>query len=200
MKENFKTFGNIHFFKWIPQIDLLGNPKTRAFITHGGMNSVIEASVSGVPIIGIPIYADQYVNTAVAVKRGYGIRILKKDVNKKSLTKALQAILSVSNSSNFYIKNVDLAKRFLPNRSDELVRNIKRWTREVVEFGTMEHLNLIARDYSTIKYYNIDVICSVIFISLFLFILASCLLIIFLRLFCNNRSSLSNLPDREKIE
>uniref|UniRef100_A0A2I2YYI9 Uncharacterized protein n=1 Tax=Gorilla gorilla gorilla TaxID=9595 RepID=A0A2I2YYI9_GORGO len=34
---------NTRLYKWLPQNDLLGHPKTKAFITHGGTNGIYEA-------------------------------------------------------------------------------------------------------------------------------------------------------------
>ncbi|KIH46185.1 hypothetical protein ANCDUO_23764 [Ancylostoma duodenale] len=41
--EVFKAHSNIYPMKWIPQIDLLADPRLSLFITHGGMNSILEA-------------------------------------------------------------------------------------------------------------------------------------------------------------
>uniref|UniRef100_A0A3B3BRN9 UDP-glucuronosyltransferase n=1 Tax=Oryzias melastigma TaxID=30732 RepID=A0A3B3BRN9_ORYME len=55
-----ETLGpNTKLFDWIPQNDLLGHPKTRAFITHGGTNGIYEAIYHGVPMVGIPMFGDQ---------------------------------------------------------------------------------------------------------------------------------------------
>lgn len=45
------------------------------FITHGGLLSTTEAVHFGVPIIGIPVFADQYVNVKRAVHKGFAIRV-----------------------------------------------------------------------------------------------------------------------------
>uniref|UniRef100_A0A672HEP3 UDP-glucuronosyltransferase 2A2-like n=1 Tax=Salarias fasciatus TaxID=181472 RepID=A0A672HEP3_SALFA len=46
-----ETLGpNTKIFNWIPQNDLLGHPKTRAFVTHGGSNGIYEAIYHGVPM------------------------------------------------------------------------------------------------------------------------------------------------------
>jgi len=44
---------------WLPQNDLLGHPATRAFLTHGGIHSLYEAVYHAVPMVVVPIGADQ---------------------------------------------------------------------------------------------------------------------------------------------
>uniref|UniRef100_A0A3Q4I9N1 UDP-glucuronosyltransferase n=1 Tax=Neolamprologus brichardi TaxID=32507 RepID=A0A3Q4I9N1_NEOBR len=53
---------NIKISDWIPQNDLLGHPKTRAFVTHGGTNGLYEAVFHGVPLVGLPVFGDQSYN------------------------------------------------------------------------------------------------------------------------------------------
>ncbi|OWK13664.1 hypothetical protein Celaphus_00017443, partial [Cervus elaphus hippelaphus] len=46
-----ETLGNnTQLFKWIPQNDLLGHPKTKAFITHVGGNGISEAIYHVIPM------------------------------------------------------------------------------------------------------------------------------------------------------
>ncbi len=42
------------------------------FITHGGMNSVSEAMIHGVPMLAIPFVSDQPVNAEQVVRLGLG--------------------------------------------------------------------------------------------------------------------------------
>lgn len=42
-----------------PQVQVLHHPATGFFLSHCGMNSMAEAIVAGVPIIGMPFFADQ---------------------------------------------------------------------------------------------------------------------------------------------
>jgi glucuronosyltransferase len=65
----------------------------RLFITHGGLLSTIEAINRGVPVIGIPVFADQFLNIARAVSSGYGIQINLNNITSESITWAIQEII-----------------------------------------------------------------------------------------------------------
>ncbi|VVC96883.1 unnamed protein product [Leptidea sinapis] len=66
---------NIIVQSWIPQLSILAHPNCVLFITHGGLLSLTESIHTGVPIIGIPVFADQFLNVDTAVKNGYGRRV-----------------------------------------------------------------------------------------------------------------------------
>ena len=50
---------NIVVMDWVPQNDLLGHPAMRAALLHGGANGMLEAAYHGVPVAGLPLFADQ---------------------------------------------------------------------------------------------------------------------------------------------
>jgi glucuronosyltransferase len=52
--------------------------------------STLEAITRGVPVIGIPVYADQKRSMARAVLGGYGILIDFNNITTESLTWAIQ--------------------------------------------------------------------------------------------------------------
>ncbi|EHA8590650.1 UDP-glycosyltransferase 88A1 [Cocos nucifera] len=47
---------------WAPQVDVLNHEAVGGFVTHCGWNSVLEAIVAGIPMIGWPLYAEQWMN------------------------------------------------------------------------------------------------------------------------------------------
>lgn len=64
---------------WAPQREVLAHGSVGGFVTHCGWNSVLEAVMSGVPMLGWPLYAEQRMNRvflmeelqlAVAVEAG----------------------------------------------------------------------------------------------------------------------------------
>jgi UDP:flavonoid glycosyltransferase YjiC (YdhE family) len=85
---------NVKIMNWLPQQDILAHPNIRAFISHGGLLSIIESVYHGVPIIGIPIFGDQKSNAAAAVNNGYAVSIPLLELSEDKLSWALNEILN----------------------------------------------------------------------------------------------------------
>ncbi|GAB0091280.1 hypothetical protein DMENIID0001_061010 [Sergentomyia squamirostris] len=85
---------NVMMKKWFPQQDILAHKNFRVFITHGGIKGITEARFHAVPIIGIPMFHDQYTNVDTAVKEGWGFLLRLKDLNEESLSIALTEVLN----------------------------------------------------------------------------------------------------------
>ena len=66
---------NVLLKKWLPQQDLLGHPSIKCFITQGGLQSLEEAIISGVPLIAIPFIADQFYNAERIRALGIGLHL-----------------------------------------------------------------------------------------------------------------------------
>lgn len=65
-----------------------------AFISHCGQNSVLEATFAGVPMICIPVFADQPRNAYLLESWGAGKVVTKSDVMKGKLESAIQEVIS----------------------------------------------------------------------------------------------------------
>ncbi|CAK8537527.1 unnamed protein product [Lathyrus sativus] len=61
---------------WAPQKAILGHRVVGGFLSHCGWNSVLEAVVAGVGILGWPMEADQFVNAKMLVEdMGVAVRV-----------------------------------------------------------------------------------------------------------------------------
>ena len=75
----------------VPQITAL--KQASLFITHGGMNSVSEAMVHGVPMLVIPFVSDQPVNARQVEKVGLGKVLDYKAITANTLRDAALAVM-----------------------------------------------------------------------------------------------------------
>ncbi|XP_028608464.1 UDP-glucuronosyltransferase 2A1 isoform X6 [Grammomys surdaster] len=145
---------NTKLFDWIPQNDLLGHPKTRAFITHGGTNGIYEAIYHGIPMVGVPMFADQPDNIAHMKAKGAAV-----EVNMNTMTSAdlLNAVRTVINEPSYKENAVRLSRI----HHDQPVKPLDRavfWIEFVMRHKGAKHLRVAAHDLSWVQYHSLDVI------------------------------------------
>lgn len=63
------------------------------FITHGGLLSSLEAVHCAVPIIGIPMFSDQFTNVEHFEKRDVGLVLMYEDITKQKLLDFVRVLL-----------------------------------------------------------------------------------------------------------
>ncbi|XP_068400293.1 UDP-glucuronosyltransferase 1A3-like isoform X4 [Eschrichtius robustus] len=85
---------NTKLVKWLPQNDLLGHPKTRAFITHSGSHGVYEGICNGVPMVMMPLFGDQMDNAKRMETRGAGVTLNILEMSSEDLENALKTVIS----------------------------------------------------------------------------------------------------------
>ncbi|XP_006163637.1 UDP-glucuronosyltransferase 2A3 [Tupaia chinensis] len=164
---------NTRIYDWIPQNDLLGHPKTKAFITHGGINGIYEAIYHGVPMVGIPLFSDQPDNIANMKAKGAAV-----EVNWNTMTSAdlLRALRTITNDPS-YKEN---AMRLSRIHHDQPMKPLDRavfWIEFVMRHKGAKHLRSAAHDLTWFQYHSLDVIgfllgCAAIAI----FLVAKCFL------------------------
>ncbi|GMR38437.1 hypothetical protein PMAYCL1PPCAC_08632, partial [Pristionchus mayeri] len=89
----FRNHSNVYTFKWLPQKALLNHPNTKAFITHVGLNSMLEAAQAGVPMVAVPLFTDQQYNTAIARQKGIAVYVDKTELSANTIGEALRRVL-----------------------------------------------------------------------------------------------------------
>ena len=73
---------------------ILGHPKTKAFITHGGTNGIYEAIYHGIPMVGLPLFADQPDNIARVKAKGAAVRVDLETMSARDLLSALKEVIN----------------------------------------------------------------------------------------------------------
>jgi MGT family glycosyltransferase len=64
---------NVHVARWVPQADVM--PHAAAMICHGGSGTVRAALAAGVPVVVVPLFADQPYNGERVAELGAGITL-----------------------------------------------------------------------------------------------------------------------------
>uniref|UniRef100_A0A8C0VYY3 UDP-glucuronosyltransferase n=1 Tax=Castor canadensis TaxID=51338 RepID=A0A8C0VYY3_CASCN len=145
---------NTQLYKWIPQNDLLGHPKTKAFITHGGANGVYEAIHHGIPMVGIPLFGDQPDNIVRMKAKGAAVRL---DFTTMSTTDLLNALETVINDP-LYKEN---AMRLSKIHHDQPLKPLEQavfWIEFVMRHKGAKHLRPAVHDLTWFQYHSLDVI------------------------------------------
>jgi MGT family glycosyltransferase len=62
---------NVHVARWVPQADVM--PHTAVMICHGGSGTVRAGLAAGVPMVVVPLFADQPHNARRVAELGAGI-------------------------------------------------------------------------------------------------------------------------------
>ncbi|KAI6685868.1 hypothetical protein NL676_031781 [Syzygium grande] len=97
---------------WCNQLEVLTNQATGCFMTHCGWNSTLEGLSIGIPMIGIPRWADQFTN-AKYVEEIWEVGVRAKEdeegvVRREEVIKSLNEVMR-------------------GERSNEIKRNVRKW-------------------------------------------------------------------------
>jgi glucuronosyltransferase len=74
-------------------LNITGHPNVRVFITHGGLLGAQEAIHAGVPMVGIPLFADQDLNIRNCMAKGISVMLEYDAITKDTLSNALKTVL-----------------------------------------------------------------------------------------------------------
>ncbi|XP_037038180.1 UDP-glycosyltransferase UGT4-like isoform X1 [Bradysia coprophila] len=148
---------NVHVSDWYPQDDLLAHPNMKLFITHGGLLSLTEAIYHAVPVIGIPIFADQPLNVARAETLGYGKSIQLNDLNEKILSSAIVELLT----NDKYARKMKSISEIYRDQPMTPLETAIYWTEYVARHRGAPHLRSAGLDLSFFAYHSLDVFATV---------------------------------------
>uniref|UniRef100_A0A8C1L5J7 UDP-glucuronosyltransferase n=1 Tax=Cyprinus carpio TaxID=7962 RepID=A0A8C1L5J7_CYPCA len=145
---------NVKLMKWLPQNDLLGHPKVKAFITHGGSHGIYEGIYHGVPLVMLPLFGDQGDNVQRLVSRGVAETLSIYDLTSEKLLVALRKVI---NDKSYKEKMTELSA-IHRDRPIEPLDLAVFWTEFVMRHKGAAHLRPAAHELNWIQYHSLDVI------------------------------------------
>ncbi|XP_030625691.1 UDP-glucuronosyltransferase 2A2 isoform X2 [Chanos chanos] len=144
---------NTRLCDWLPQNDLLGHAKTKAFITHGGTNGIYEAIYHGVPMVGIPLFGDQSDNMVHMKAKGAAVIMDFNSMQTEDLVEGLKAVINDPS----YKENAMRLSRIYHDRPVSPRDEAVFWIEFVMRHKGARHLRAVAYNLTWYQYHSLDV-------------------------------------------
>ncbi|XP_054725200.1 UDP-glucosyltransferase 2-like [Anastrepha obliqua] len=143
---------NVYISQWFPQSDILAHPNVKLFISHAGLLSTTEAIHHAKPLVGMPVFFDQFLNIERIKRAGIGV-----SVNYRSFTydELRCAILEVLENPKYIQKMQQMSRRYHDQPMKPLDKAIY-WTEYVLRHQGAPHMRVAAQELNFIQYHSLD--------------------------------------------
>uniref|UniRef100_A0AC34R2F2 Glucuronosyltransferase n=1 Tax=Panagrolaimus sp. JU765 TaxID=591449 RepID=A0AC34R2F2_9BILA len=152
---------NVHVASFLPQQDLLGHPKCRGHISHGGLNSVIESVWHGVPVIGWPLTVWGKDNLIRVTARHCGLLLDSKNPSKQEWISAVHRIYI-----KHYKEEMILFQDMVIDVPYTELNHSAFWVEFIVRHQEVPHARSGADELNIIQYFLVDVIAFLLAITI----------------------------------
>ncbi|XP_037970930.2 UDP-glycosyltransferase UGT5 isoform X2 [Plutella xylostella] len=166
---------NVVLRKWFPQKDVLAHPNIKLFIGHGGLLGLQETIVAGVPILGVPVFGDQYLNILATVQNGHGELLEYKNINEENLRTVINKMLT---NKRYKEKALEVSIRF-KDRPMNGIDTAVWWIEYVIRYKGADFIKTPALKLGFIQYHMLDVYLFSVVLLLVPFIVLSKILSLF---------------------
>lgn len=158
---------NTRVYDWIPQNDLLGHKKTKAFITHGGTNGLYEAIYHGIPLVGIPLFGDQPNNIMHIQRKGAAVMMNFNTMQSKDLVEGLKTVINDAS----YKENMMRLSRIHHDQPMTPLETAVFWIEFVMRNKGAKHLRVQAHNLTWYQYHCLDVAAALLAVVVFALVL-----------------------------
>ncbi|XP_066247772.1 UDP-glucosyltransferase 2-like [Euwallacea similis] len=150
---------NLKISKWFPQVDILAHSNTVLFVSHCGMGSTTEAIHFGVPVICMPIYGDQFMNSRRLSLFGMGLELPWESITGDAFGESIRHVL---NDSRFK-ENAKKRSEIFRDRPTKPLDLAVYWIDYVLRHNGARHLRNSIYELKWYQLYSIDVILVLVF-------------------------------------
>ncbi len=175
---------NMRVSSWFPQNDILAHNKTVLFITHGGVNSHLEATYHGIPTLTLtsPFQPEHMGNAIRAESKQHG-RVLNLKVSSTTMYNTFTEMVTNPKYKK-HVRKCSKIMKSLPDPKDELVY----WTDHILQYGG-SHLQPASSGMGTMQFFMMDIVLFLVTLTTFALVLCYILCIKIFRKMCNSLST-----------
>ncbi|KAK5973992.1 UDP-glucoronosyl and UDP-glucosyl transferase [Trichostrongylus colubriformis] len=145
---------NLFTPRWIPQASLLRHPNLRCFISHAGLNSVLELTRSGKPAILVPLLGDQYRNAKLVERRGSAIVLYTETFTSVKFIESVHSILE----DDQYRRRAERLASLMNRKPFKMKERLLSTVEFSAMHGKIEELDAYSYRMGVVQYFCLDVI------------------------------------------
>ncbi|KAH8294652.1 hypothetical protein KR018_000880 [Drosophila ironensis] len=168
---------NIYISDFLPQKAILAHSNVKLFIGHGGMLSIIEAVYYAKPMLGMPVFFDQFRNFECLVEENMALVVDINSLTKEELKESLDRLIY---QSSFREKASEVSERFRDQPMHPLETAVY-WTEYVLRHKGAKYMRLSKSHMQLVEYYSLD---TFLLIGLRLFLIVVMVFFAFCKLRC----------------
>ncbi|KAH8347153.1 hypothetical protein KR059_005868 [Drosophila kikkawai] len=183
---------NIYVIARAPQRQVLAHPNLRLFISHGGLLSVMEGINSGVPMLGLPLFFDQFNNLHRVKQAGMAEVLDANNLNEDTLN---STILKLLENPEYAASAKKMSKCFRDRPMSPLDTAVW-WTEYALRNRDATHMRLNVEEIPLIQYYRLETALSVVFR---LGLVAGSIILLGYRLYQKYLDRQRRLVERERV-
>ncbi|XP_036330023.1 UDP-glucosyltransferase 2-like isoform X1 [Rhagoletis pomonella] len=149
---------NVYISKWFPQSDILAHANVKLFISHAGLLSTTEAIHHAKPVVGMPVFFDQFLNMERIKRLGIGVSVNYKSFTYDELRCAILEILE----NPKYTQTIQQLSRRYHDRPMKPLDTAIYWTEYVLRHKGAPHMRVAAQELNFIQYNSLDTMATLI--------------------------------------
>ncbi|XP_028917107.1 UDP-glucuronosyltransferase 3A2-like [Ornithorhynchus anatinus] len=153
---------NVKIVEWLPQNDLLAHPKAKLLVTHGGINSVMEAIHHGVPMVGIPLFGDQFDNMVRVEAKTLGVTVPVTQLKAEMFAHTMKRVIE----DRRYKSSAVAASTIRRSHPFPPAQRLVGWIDHILQTGGGDHLRPFAFQQPWYEQYMLDVISFLVALTL----------------------------------
>uniref|UniRef100_A0ACD6A260 Uncharacterized protein n=1 Tax=Avena sativa TaxID=4498 RepID=A0ACD6A260_AVESA len=123
---------------WVPQMNILAHAAVGGFLTHCGLNSLVEGLLFGHPLIMLPIYVDQGPNARQMEAKKVGLQVARDEkdgsFDRHGVASAVRAVMVEGEARRGFVAGAAKMQKVVADKGlhdryiDEFVQQLRSYT------------------------------------------------------------------------